>query len=88
MGEIRSLLDAAVFRDIAIREIARTVHAPSAADFLWGYVHSTPLADIVAQASGESRGLLEREVVRESERFVGSQGLSFEQGVILATAAR
>jgi ubiquinone/menaquinone biosynthesis C-methylase UbiE len=87
-GEIRNLLDTAVFREIAVREIARTVHAPSAADFLWGYVHSTPLADIVAQASDESRGLLEREVVRGSVRFVSSQGLSFEQGVILATAAK
>jgi ubiquinone/menaquinone biosynthesis C-methylase UbiE len=87
-GEIRNLLDTAGFREIAVREITKTVHAPSAADFLWGYIHSTPLAGIVAQASDESRALLERDVVKASERFVSSRGLSFEQGVVVATATK
>jgi ubiquinone/menaquinone biosynthesis C-methylase UbiE len=87
-SEIRKLLNAAGFREITIRKIAKTVHAPSAADFLWGYVHSTPLADIVAQAGDERRARLERDVVKASERFVNSEGLSFEQGVIVATAAK
>jgi hypothetical protein len=87
-GEIRKLLDAAGFRDIAIRRIAKTVQAPSAADFLWRYVYSTPLAGIVAQASDERRARLEHEVVKASERFVNSQGLSFEQSVVVATAAK
>jgi ubiquinone/menaquinone biosynthesis C-methylase UbiE len=87
-GEIRKLLETAGFREVVIRKIERTVHAPSAADFLWGYVHSTPLADIVAQADDERRARLERQVVKASERFVNSQGLSFEQGVIVATAAQ
>jgi hypothetical protein len=87
-GEVRNLLETAGFRETTVRQIARTVSAPSAADFLWGYVHSTPLAGIMAQATDENRGLLEREVVRVSDRFVSRQGLSFEQGVILATAAK
>ena len=55
---------------------------------LWGYVHSTPLADIVALASDERRAALERDVVKASERSVNSHGLSFEQGVVVATAAK
>ena len=87
-GEIAKQLDAAGFGTTVIRKSAKTVHAPSAADFLWGYLHSTPLGDIVAQASDERRARLERDVVKASEGFVNSQGLSFEQGVIVATAAK
>jgi ubiquinone/menaquinone biosynthesis C-methylase UbiE len=87
-SEIRRLLDAAGFREIAIRAIAKTVHAPSAADFLWGYIHSTPLAGILAQASADRRAALERDVVTASGRFVTSLGLTFEQGVVAATARK
>lgn len=87
-GEIRRLLDAAGFREIAIRRIAKTVHAPSAADFLWGYVHSTPLAELAAKASDERRASLERDVVTATGQFVGTEGFSFEQGVVVAHAVK
>ena len=86
--EIQHLLETAGFREDVTRANVKTVQAPSAANFLWGYVHSTPLAGIVAQASDEARILLERDVVRASERFVDSQGLSFEQGVVVAIARK
>lgn len=87
-GEIRELLDGARFRDISIRPVSKTVRAPSAAQFLWGYIHSTPLSPMVAQASPDRRALLERDIVSGLEWFVGGDGFSYEQGVVVATARK
>ena len=85
---IRHLLETAGLREVVTRGNATTVHAPSAADFLWGYVHRPPLAGIVAQASDEARLLLERDVVRASERFVDAQGLSSSKASSLRVRRR
>jgi ubiquinone/menaquinone biosynthesis C-methylase UbiE len=85
-GGIRCMLGAAGFREVFIGTTVKQLHAGSAADFLWRYVHSTPLAGFVAQASADDRAALERDVVTASERFVDNRELIFEQGVVVATA--
>jgi hypothetical protein len=87
-GGIRCMLGAAGFREVSISTTVKRLHAGSAADFLWRYVHSTPLAGFVAQASADDRAALERDVVTASERFVDNRELIFEQGVVVATARK
>jgi ubiquinone/menaquinone biosynthesis C-methylase UbiE len=84
--EIRSLLDAADFRDVSLRQDAKVLSLPAPADFLWQYLQSTPLAALVAQASDGVRAALESEVVEKWQDFSSGSGMVYEQDVIIATA--
>ena len=53
--ELRALVAAAGFHDIAIRPVAGTVCFPSAARFVQDYVAGSPLASHVAKVSDEAR---------------------------------
>jgi hypothetical protein len=51
-------------------------------------VHSTPLADPVAQLDDERRGALERDVVAKSRKLVKDGALMFEVRIVVATARK
>ncbi len=87
-NEIRSLLDAAEFRNVSLRQDAKVLSLPAPADFLWQYLQSTPLAVVVAQASGKSRAKLEREVVGKWQDFSTGDGMAYQQDVITASAVK
>ena len=55
-------------------------------EFLWQYVHSTPLAATVADLDGEGRAALAREVVAGWEPFVEQNVLVLVLPVVVATA--
>lgn len=86
--EIRTLVDSAGFQDVDVRVGAKTLHLPAPEEFLWQYVHSTPLAEVVAQTGEESRAALERDVVTEWRAYVEDGGLVYEQGLVVATARK
>ena len=61
--EIEKLTSGAGFRDVEVRSKVLTLTLPGPADFLWQYVHSTPLSAAVAQIDDAGRTALERDVV-------------------------
>ena len=61
---------------------------PPPADFLWQYVHSTPLAGPAADLEDEPRSVLEREVVAGWHPFIEDGALVLQQPVTLATARK
>lgn len=61
--EIRSLAAGAGFDDVQVRSESVALRLPPPAEFLWQYVHSTPMAAQVAQVDEESREALERDFV-------------------------
>ena len=84
--ELEELTSGAGFRDVQVRSKALTLILPGAADFLWQYVHSTPLAAAVAQIDDVGRAALERDVVAGWRSFVKDGVLADEVNVVLTTA--
>jgi ubiquinone/menaquinone biosynthesis C-methylase UbiE len=84
--ELEDLASGAGFRDVEVRSKALTVTLPGPAEFLWRYVHSTPLAAAVAQLDDVGRAALERDVVAGWGSFVKDGTLVDDLRVVLTTA--
>ena len=68
--ELEKLMSSAGFRDVEVRSKTLSITLPEPAEFLWQYVHSTPLAAAVAQIDDVGRAALERDVVAAWRSFV------------------
>jgi ubiquinone/menaquinone biosynthesis C-methylase UbiE len=60
--ELRELMKGAAFHEIDVQKTRTTLPLPPPKEFLWQYVSSTPLTNLVAQTSDETRAALEQEV--------------------------
>ncbi len=87
-GEIRNLVGDSGFHDVSVESDIRLQHLPPPEEFLWQYVHSTPLANAVAQVDGERRSLLERDVVAKWQEFVEGGALVLQVRLVVATARK
>jgi hypothetical protein len=76
------------FRDIALQANDKLLNLPPSKDFLWQYVHSTPLAGVVAQADEEALAALEREVVEVWREFEEDGNLRYLQRIVNASARK
>lgn len=86
--EIQRLLSEAEFRDIAVQADHKMLILPPAKEFLWQYVHSTPLAGLVATVDEEALAALERDVVRQWRNFEEDGSLMYQQRIVVATAQK
>ncbi|MGH6924743.1 MAG: class I SAM-dependent methyltransferase [Propylenella sp.] len=77
-GELRKLLQEAGFRDVEVDSTLARLEVPGPRDFLWQYVASTPMAEMVMNADKESRDALEREITDQWKKFCTNGGMSFE----------
>jgi SAM-dependent methyltransferase len=84
-AELQSLINGA-FGDVSIQTDTKSLRLPAPEEFLWQYVHSTPLAGAVAKVSDERRTSLEREVVAKWQEFVRDRGLMLQLRMVVATA--
>jgi ubiquinone/menaquinone biosynthesis C-methylase UbiE len=84
--ELEELASAAGFRDVEVRSKTLTLSLPGPAEFLWQYVHSTPLVAAVGEIDDEGRTALERDVVDRWRSFVKDGALSTDINVVLTTA--
>jgi ubiquinone/menaquinone biosynthesis C-methylase UbiE len=82
--ELRALLDAAGFTDVAIDRPIKTLRVPPPRDFLWQYLHSTPMAGALAQADDAARAALEADVVDRCQPYVDEDALIVEVGILTA----
>ncbi|MGH7265719.1 MAG: methyltransferase domain-containing protein [Candidatus Rokuibacteriota bacterium] len=87
-AELQNLISGAGFREVATQAAARPLRLPAPPEFLWQYVHSTPLAGPVAQVDDERRGALERDVVAKSRELVKDGALTFEVRIVVAMARK
>jgi ubiquinone/menaquinone biosynthesis C-methylase UbiE len=86
--EIEKLASDAGFRDVEVRSKTLTLALPGPVDFLWQYVHSTPLAAAVAQIDDEGRGALERDVIAGWRSFVKDGTLAGDVSIVLTAAQK
>jgi len=86
--ELRGLAADAGFGQVDVRSAVKTLHLPPPKDFLWQYIHSTPLAGAVGQVDDESRSALEHEFSTRCQRFVQNGGLSGQVNMTTLIAGR
>jgi ubiquinone/menaquinone biosynthesis C-methylase UbiE len=68
--ELRTLVEDAGFTSAEVSRRVKTLLLPPTEEFLWHYVHSTPLAAAVLELSDDQRAELASEVVGGCEPFV------------------
>lgn len=88
VDELKELVSSAGFRNVDVGAKLKTLRLPAPADFLWQYLHSTPLAETVAQAGETRRAALERDVCAQWREFVVGGFLSLQVGMTTATARK
>jgi ubiquinone/menaquinone biosynthesis C-methylase UbiE len=87
--EVGGLVEAAGFTDVQARSARVTLTVPGAAeDFLWQYVHSTPLADAVRELDEDAREELQHEVVSGWELFTEDGALVLDLDATTAVGRR
>ncbi|CAH0200629.1 Demethylmenaquinone methyltransferase [Arthrobacter sp. Bi26] len=86
--ELETLTSSAGFRNAGVRSETLSLTLPEPREFLWQYVHSTPLAAAVAQIDDEARAALERDVVAGCRSFVKDGILTEDISVVLTTAQK
>jgi len=86
--ELAGLLKSAGFRDIEVRTATKKLQVPAAGDFLWQYIHSTPLIATVAKADDAKRAAFERDVTSRWQPFAANGGMTLEVGMTTATARK
>ncbi len=86
--EVQNLLSEAGFRDIAIQADNKMLTLPPPQAFLWQYVHSTPLAGMVADADEETLAALEHDVVEKWQDFAADGDLMYQQRVVVGSARK
>ncbi len=88
IDELTELMHSAGFREIDVQANPKSLRLPAPADFLWQYIHCTPLADAAAQAGEARRGALEREISQQWQEFVEDGALHLQVGMTTAIAVK
>ena len=83
--QLKGLMAEAGFSDIVAERTQKTLRLPG--DFLWQYVHSTPLAALVGKASDGQRDALSRDVVARWKKYAAGSALELEVGVTTVRGA-
>jgi SAM-dependent methyltransferase len=87
-SQLDGLLRGAGFRDMAVKTTTKRLRLPPPTDFLWQYIHSTPMAAVVAEADDSSREKLESDVVAQWQDFVDHGSLVIDLPILIATARK
>lgn len=85
-AELREMFASAGFSDIDIHTETKTLALPEARDFLWQYVHCTPLATPVDAASDEQRAAAERQICGKWAELVVNGSLLVQVDMTTVTA--
>ncbi len=86
--QLRTMMNDAGLRDVAVQAKTQTLHLPAAKDFLWQYIHSTPLVAVVAKATDEARAAMERDVIAAWQGFEQDGVLTDDVRIVIASARK
>jgi ubiquinone/menaquinone biosynthesis C-methylase UbiE len=87
-AEVQSLLSSAGFRDISVEDHNKSLRLPVPEEFLWQFVHSTPLAAAVTRAEEERLASLEQDVLAKWQQFVEDGVFMIQVRMVTATARK
>jgi ubiquinone/menaquinone biosynthesis C-methylase UbiE len=83
---IERLFREAGFEDVTVRTYAKRLRLPVAREFLWQYVHCTPLTAMLANLDAAHIAALEDDVVNRWRSWSDGGGMTYEQGMNVAKA--
>jgi len=86
--ELAGLLKSADFRNIEVLTYTKTLEVPAPEDFLWQYIHSTPLIAAVAKTDEAKRTAFARDVTSKWQPFVANGSMTLEVGMTTAMARK
>ena len=86
--ELRDLAEGADLRSVSVQSKPLSVMLPPPSEFLWQYVHSTPLAGPVGEIGDDGRAALERDVTTAWHTFLDGDALRFDGNAVLTTARK
>ena len=75
--ELRSLAEAAGFRNCHVRYNVKIARCSDPDAFVWGVISASPLADAVAKFNGKDRSDLIREIVDGLANYMDDSGLAY-----------
>ena len=84
---LRDLMKRAGFEKIQINTATKTLELPKPEDFLWQYIHSTPLAGLTSEATEAQRQALTREVCDAWQKFVVDGAMRLEVRMTTVSAS-
>lgn len=87
-AEIGDMIADAGFRDVQVEADHPLLTLPPPADFLWQYVHSTPLAPAVVRLDDARREQLEHDVVTAWRPYLDEGALLVQTRMVSATARK
>jgi ubiquinone/menaquinone biosynthesis C-methylase UbiE len=85
---IEGLFVDAGFRDTVVRTYTKPLRLPAAREFLWQYVHSTPLAGMLSTFDAARITALEQEIVQGWQPWSDEDGMRYEQPMNVAQARK
>jgi ubiquinone/menaquinone biosynthesis C-methylase UbiE len=85
---IERLFRDAGFADVNVRAYAKELRLPEAREFLWQYVHCTPLTGMLASLDAARIAALERDVIDRWAKWSDAEGMKYEQGMNVAKARK
>lgn len=88
VDDMTKLLRDAGFRGVDVQTRSKPLRLPAPADFLWQYVHSTPLVEPVSKAGAERRTAFEQDVCSQWQALVSDGGLPLDVGITTAAARK
>lgn len=87
-GAIERLMRDAGFRQVEVRTRPKDLRLPAPQDFLWQYVHSTPMTNVAAAADRGTLEALERDVCQQWQAFTEDGALVTQVGMTTASGVR
>jgi ubiquinone/menaquinone biosynthesis C-methylase UbiE len=87
-GEVQEVLTAGGFREVSVRMTTVFLRLPPPGEFLWQYLHSTPLTEVVGHMDDDRLASLEREVVDNAKDLVKDGGVTVPQDIVVATGRK
>jgi len=87
-AELRQLVESVGYKDVSVQTAGITLKLPPPTDFLWQYVHSTPLVMGVRPASNEATAAVEQDIRAAWEDFIAGDGMIYEQSVVTVGARK
>jgi hypothetical protein len=76
------------FDDVAVRTYTRPLRLPAARDFLWHYVHCTPLVGMLSNVDAVRIAALESDVVERWRQWSSDDGMACDQAMNVAKARK
>jgi ubiquinone/menaquinone biosynthesis C-methylase UbiE len=86
--EVREIMGSAGFRDIDVRRATKELRVPPPEQFMWQYIHSTPIAGVLAELDEERRAALERDVCTQWLEYCADGAMTLQVGMTTAIGRR